>query len=180
MEVINLRSNNFYGAIPALGPLRLQHLDLYDNLFFGDVPNFLNNQMLTSLRLGDNRLFQLPLELCRGRKINGGPIGTGLGPCDHILCPAGTSSMTGHAPCTPCREGFTNLFPGSISCDNLHDDDILEPFLCLVYSQDEYPPEDYDKIDICTSWKGIECDKQKKILSIEVPLTNIDIDRVFN
>lgn len=96
---LDVSANDLSGPIPdnlfqAADPTASIFLDLSSNNFLGAVPNSLSRFSDLTLYLRDNRIGNLPPDLCKKQDWNQGDVG--LAGCDGILCPPSTySPLTG-------------------------------------------------------------------------------------
>jgi Leucine rich repeat len=179
LQIFHLKDNLLTGTIPAaFGDLPyLLWFDISQNLLLGTIPSsFGKSQSIEDFRLAGNMLYDaVPHGLCINPRINGGA--TKQHGCDGVLCPAGTYAETGHAtddqPCIKCPDGQSNLYIGSLTCNEISEVDILS----ILYEvlQGAMWPEDKsvnwsDPSKSVCEWAGIDCDSNGEITSISFPL----------
>lgn len=113
----------------------------------------------------------IPQSLFSNTNINGGM--TGMYGCDGVICPLGTYSEPGHAThsdgCKPCPDGLTTMYLGSVSCEEITDQDILSIFFDVMGGDkwDASQKENWKRLDVSVcEWSGITCDEEGEIVSI--------------
>jgi len=109
LQHLDLSFNEMTGSIPThyLSHLPYQMpltLDWSHNRLSGRVPSTWSRFDQITWDLTDNAITKVPWQVCDNNNYND---------CDALLCPAGTASPTGQAPCTPCMAGE---WMGQTSC----------------------------------------------------------------
>jgi hypothetical protein len=103
--------------------------------------------------------------------------------CDHVLCPLGTYSDSGHAsessPCHKCPPGQTTLYLGSprSSCHVVTPERLLS-ILFEVMRGEAWPlpfQENWgdESVPVC-QWAGLTCDENDELTALAYPLRGSD------
>ena len=95
----------------------------------------------------------------------------------------GTVSSSGHASpegdCIRCPVGQTSLYLGSSTCQQVSEYDLLELLYDAMngdnWSQDINWNWKMNKRNPC-EWDAVECDKNGRIESLEIPLSGIEFN----
>jgi len=183
LQILHVPSNHLTGTIHAdFGRLPfLTWFDVSMNQLHGTIADsFGLSKSLKDFRVGGNMIHEpIPLSLCTNTNINGGLTRT-YG-CDGVICPLGTYSSRGRAihseGCKPCPDGESTLYLGAYDCEVVGDHDILAMFYNVMYvgssnAMQQHQWKDPEGDNWCT-WKGITCDSDGKIQTLQFPLLGL-------
>lgn len=190
LKELYLNSNTLSGTIPKTflqgvsNKFDMVKADLISNELTGTIPIELQSFQKLRLYVADNRISEIPSDLCLKEEWNQGDIG--LFQCEGILCPPNTYNKYGRhnteVECTPCDGALFAPFYGSFSCltDLAHQSMEERKVLELLFN--ELGGDDW-KVDanwmdssssIC-DWYGIECASYdiESVLSIRLAKNNL-------
>lgn len=103
---------------------------LEGNNLSGTLPPSLESFEKLDIQLADNKIEEIPEQLCRKSQWLGGSVGT-VGSCNAILCPTGFFSKEGRQvstdqPCVRCEGNSTSHFMGRTSCSDVSERKVLQ------------------------------------------------------
>lgn len=153
-------------------------VNLRNNDITGTVPLELKRFGLLDINLADNKILEIPSELCTLGGWMQGKVHS-IGTCNAILCPKGYFNQFGHEspgiPCLPCDQLTNDPYLGHTHCENFTSErDTLSKIFVETGGEFWSHASNWKSEAPICSWEGILCENGDVQSSQGVTLIRLD------